>query len=505
MAQFGPLEAGPGHDKFGAESSTPAPASCDFRRRGHLVVRALVLADLAGLVTAFLIAELALGIGDSRGDHFGFNAEMLVFVLILPAWILAAKLHELYDRDEERADHSTVDDFVGVVHVVTLGTWLLLVASWITGLAHPRLPKLFLFWVLAIALVTFSRALGRTYCRRSAAYVQNVVIVGAGDVGQLAARKLLQHREYGINVVGFFDADPKELRSDLAELPVLGPPECLPEVIRRLNVSRVIIAFSRAGSAEVVRLIRTLKKLDIQIDIVPRLYEVVGPNVDVHTVESLPLVALPVAKLLPLSRGIKRTIDLVVAGSMLIVTAPLFGYIALRIKRDSPGPVFFRQTRLGMNMSEFTVLKFRTMKVGANDAAHRKFIAQTMGASASPTSNGLYKLEREDAVTPFGRWLRKTSLDELPQLINVLRGEMSMVGPRPCIPYETEHFTDHHFERFLVPAGITGLWQVSARAHSTFGEALDMDVSYARNWSLGLDVELLARTPAHLLQRRGTA
>src|SRR5205823_5916506 len=134
-----------------------------------------------------------------------------------------------------------------------------------------------------------------------------------------------------------------------------------------------------------------------------------------------------------------------------------------------PGPVFFRQERLGMGMKEFPALKFRTMKVDTDDAPHRAYIAQTMSSSAAPTGNGLYKLDRSDAITPFGRWLRKTSLDELPQLINVLRGQMSLVGPRPCMPYETEAFEPHHFERFLVPAGLTGLWQVTARAHSTFG------------------------------------
>jgi lipopolysaccharide/colanic/teichoic acid biosynthesis glycosyltransferase len=158
-----------------------------------------------------------------------------------------------------------------------------------------------------------------------------------------------------------------------------------------------------------------------------------------------------------------------------------------------------------VKQEEFTVLKFRTMRVGTDDAAHRDFIKQTMSSSATPTTNGLYKLEREDAVTPFGRFLRRTSLDELPQLINVLRGEMAMVGPRPCLAYETEHFSPHHFERFDVPQGITGLWQVTARAHATFGEALDMDVLYARSWSLGLDIGLLLRTPIHILRRKGTA
>jgi lipopolysaccharide/colanic/teichoic acid biosynthesis glycosyltransferase len=128
-----------------------------------------------------------------------------------------------------------------------------------------------------------------------------------------------------------------------------------------------------------------------------------------------------------------------------------------------------------------------------------------MDRSQTPEGNGLFKLERDDAITPFGHFLRKTSLDELPNFFNVLRGDMSLVGPRPCLQYETEHFQQHHFERFLVPAGITGLWQVTARAHATFGEALDMDVSYARNWSLGLDLWLLLRTPMHVLRRKGTA
>jgi undecaprenyl-phosphate galactose phosphotransferase len=125
-----------------------------------------------------------------------------------------------------------------------------------------------------------------------------------------------------------------------------------------------------------------------------------------------------------------------------------------------------------------------------------------MDAKAAPAGNGIYKLDRSDAVTRSGRWLRKTSLDELPQLINVLRGEMSLVGPRPCLEYELEHFEPHHFEHFKVPAGITGLWQVTARAHSTFGEALELDVSYARNWSLALDLVLILRTPFQLLRQR---
>jgi lipopolysaccharide/colanic/teichoic acid biosynthesis glycosyltransferase len=157
-------------------------------------------------------------------------------------------------------------------------------------------------------------------------------------------------------------------------------------------------------------------------------------------------------------------------------------------------------------MRPFTAYKFRTMRVDVDTTAHREFIRRTMTSDASVNDNGLYKLDRTADVTRVGSWLRKTSLDELPQLINVLLGDMSLVGPRPCIPYETENFEPHHFERFLVPAGITGLWQVTARAHTTFGEALEMDVAYARNWSLGLDLLLLLKTPFQVLrQKRATA
>ena len=188
-----------------------------------------------------------------------------------------------------------------------------------------------------------------------------------------------------------------------------------------------------------------------------------------------------------------------------MLSLPLFLVVPLLIRRESPGPALFRQTRLGEQMREFTVLKFRTMRVDADETRHREFIEATMDASAAPESNGLFKLDRGSEVTRVGAFLRHTSLDELPQLWNVLRGEMSLVGPRPCIPYETQFFRPHHFERFLVPAGLTGLWQVTARAHATFGEALDMDVAYARGWSLGLDLNLLLRTVRHVLTRKGTA
>jgi exopolysaccharide biosynthesis polyprenyl glycosylphosphotransferase len=388
------------------------------------------------------------------------------------------------------------------VHVVTLGIWTLYVGAKLTGIADPELAKAVTMWVLAIAFVAGGRALARALCRRNPAYIQNTLIVGAGEVGQLVARKLLQHPEYGTRVVGFVDDDPLPLREDIGPRPVLAGVDTVANVVRDREIDRVIVAFSRDEPRELAKVVARLRALDVQIDIVPRLYDVVGPNVIVHDVEGLPLVGLPSPKLLPFSRTIKRAIDVVGAATALLLTAPLFAYTAWRVHRDSPGPVFFRQRRVGQNMRTFEALKFRTMVVDTDDSAHRAFIKATMDAKAAPAGNGIYKLDRSDAVTRSGRWLRKTSLDELPQLINVLRGEMSLVGPRPCLEYELEHFEPHHFERFKVPAGITGLWQVTARAHSTFGEALELDVSYARNWSLALDLVLILRTPFQLLRQR---
>jgi lipopolysaccharide/colanic/teichoic acid biosynthesis glycosyltransferase len=157
-----------------------------------------------------------------------------------------------------------------------------------------------------------------------------------------------------------------------------------------------------------------------------------------------------------------------------------------------------------MLQREFAILKFRTMKVGTSTDAHRDYIRQAMEGSAGSNGNGLYKLEHDGAVTSLGRFLRRSSLDELPQLINVLRGEMSLVGPRPCIAYEVEFFEPHHLERFLVPAGMTGLWQVTKRGRATFREALELDVVYARTLSFRRDLWILARTPLQVLKCDGT-
>jgi exopolysaccharide biosynthesis polyprenyl glycosylphosphotransferase len=488
-----------------AALATPVDATAGARKRsrGSLVRRVLLSADVGGFVLAFLLTQLIFG-SSGAVDRFDVRNEYLLFLVSLPFWVVGAKLYRLYDHDEERADHTTLEDLLGVFHLVTTGTWLVFLFMVLANLAEPELPKVVTYWALAIACVTSSRAWARALCRRSPSYLQRTVVVGAGEVGQLVARKLRFHREYGINLLGFVDDDPRERRAELTDLPLLGSPGELPTLVRRLGVDRVVVAFSRGSHEEAVSLVRMLKGLDVQVDIVPRLFEAVGPHVKMHAVESLPLVGLPTAKRFPASSTIKRCTDVVCALVGLALASPFLAFAAWRIRRESPGPVLFRSERIGQGMQPFMFLKFRTMRTDVDTSVHREYIKQTMSAGASPNANGLYKLDREDAVTPFGRFLRRTSLDELPQLWNVVRGDMSLVGPRPCLAYEMEEFAPHHFERFLVPAGVTGLWQVTARAHATFGEALDMDVAYARGWSLGLDLWLLLRTPLAVLRRGAT-
>jgi exopolysaccharide biosynthesis polyprenyl glycosylphosphotransferase len=492
-------------------SATAVAAEADRPRRLQrgarraLIGRALRVADAVGLAGAFLATALVFGPGEGAQNQLALGAEYLLFLATIPIWLVAAKLYELYDRDEERTEHTTFADFFGVLHLVTLGSWLLYLGGRATGLIDPELAKVAMFWATSLVLMTTGRAVARAYCHRRPEYKQRTLIVGAGEVGQLVARKFEQHPEYGIDLVGLVDDDPLTLRPDISAK-VVGDMRDIAGLVEVEGVDRVVIAFTAENSDRTVRLIRELKRMNVQVDIVPRLFDALGPDLLVHSVEGMPLLGLPASKLLPFSRAIKRTGDVIGASILLVVTAPLFALFSLWIRRDSQGPVFFRQERLGEGMRPFTALKFRTMYVDTDDSAHRDFIKATMTSRAAPTANGLYKLERNDAITRSGRFLRKTSLDELPQLLNVLRGDMSLVGPRPCIAYETEGFAPHHFERFDVPAGITGLWQVTARAHATFGEALDLDVAYARHWSLGLDLMLILRTPFALLQqRKGTA
>jgi exopolysaccharide biosynthesis polyprenyl glycosylphosphotransferase len=466
--------------------------STGVRRRGWVIRRALAAADVAGLLLAFVLAEVLIGPGVGAG-------RVLFFAATLPGWVVVAKLYGLYDNDEERTDHSTSDEFVGVFHLVTIGAWILYAGAWLTGLWSPELAELVFFWGAGIAFVTAGRASARAICRHTITSLQNTIIVGAGDVGQLVARKLLKHPEYGINLVGFVDASPKAPRADLEHLTLLGPPEELADLVRAYDVERVVIAFSNESHEDLLSLIRSLKGLNVQIDIVPRLFEIVGPGVEIHTVEGLPLVGLPQLKLSRSSRLLKRIVDVGLSGVALLLLAPVFGFIALKIKLDSPGPVFFRQLRMGFRERPFLMFKFRTMVA---DADTRREEVAHLNMHVINGDARMLKIPDDPRVTSFGKTLRRLSVDELPQLINVLKGDMSLVGPRPLPLDEDKRVEDWGRHRLTLKPGMTGLWQVSGRSSIPFGEMLNLDYVYVSGWSLWGDLRLIARTIPAVLRGR---
>jgi exopolysaccharide biosynthesis polyprenyl glycosylphosphotransferase len=468
-------------------------------RRGWLVRRMLVVADLVGLTLAFLAATFVFG-ETVQNDVVSSQIELLIFCLSLPAWVVVAKLYGLYDYDEERTDHSTADDLVGVLHLVTVGSWLFFAFAAVTHRADPGFARLLGFWLFAIAAITIGRAIARGLARRHLAYVQNTIIVGAGDVGQLVAKKLRQHPEYGLNLVGFVDDQPKDRHSGLSDIALLGGLGQLPQMVRILDVERVIVAFSNDSHEEMLGLIRDLKDLDIQIDLVPRFFEVIGTNVGIHTAEGLPLIGLPALRLSRSSKALKRTMDLALSITGLVLLAPLFAAVAVWIKLDSGGPVFFRQLRMGAGDQTFEIFKFRTMELDA-DARKHELVALNKHNGNGGDSR-MFKIPNDPRVTRSGRWLRRFSVDELPQLINVVRGEMSLVGPRPLILEEDQHVVDWRRQRLNLKPGITGLWQVLGRDDIPFEEMVRLDYVYVTTWSGLNDLKLILRTVPALYRAR---
>ena len=475
-----------------------------LRSRRALLRAALVSADLVALVVAFATTQAVWhAFGPGGGD---MADESLLFLLTLPAWPAVAALYGLYRRDDERPDHSTADELVTVFQLLTVCTWLLLLAAVASGWARPNPVKLVVFWAIALSALSLGRVAARSFCRRRLAFIQNTVIVGAGRIGQLVARKLLQHPEYGINVVGFVDHRPTS-RSDAGgglvhgHEYVLGGIHELAAIVRGFDVDRVVFAFSELDDEATLDALRGIADTDVQIDVVPRFFELIGPRATIHTAEGIPLIGLPPVRLSRAARAVKRAMDVTCSLVGLVVLAPLLLAAAVAIKLDSPGPVLFRQTRMGARNKPFSIFKFRTMSL---DAEAQKAALTELNVHAHNGGDGrMFKLQRDPRVTRVGRFLRRYSIDELPQLFNVLDGTMSLVGPRPIILDEDRHVDGWARRRLDVKPGITGLWQAYGGCAIPFGEMVRLDYLYVRTWSLWGDVVLLLRTVPIVARGRG--
>jgi exopolysaccharide biosynthesis polyprenyl glycosylphosphotransferase len=336
----------------------------------------------------------------------------------------------------------------------------------------------------AALLVAFGRAI--SYSIRRAAKCRGLIaeralIVGTGPIGLELAYSLARHPEFGLRPIGFLDG-PTDVE---LPHPLLGGPHDLGRVVREFGVQRILVAFGRGNDRDTATLLRALGTVPVEVHVVPRFFELGAiPIADADSVRGIPLLHLKRPALRRVPRLGKRTLDVVVSSMLLMLTAPVFAIAAVGVRLSSPGPVLFRQTRAGRGGHRFTILKFRTM-----------YVEPELSVS-EPLSSFVVEHHR---VTPVGKILRRTSVDELPQLINVLRGEMSLVGPRPEVPHYVEQFSasvSSYGDRLRVEGGITGLAQVTGRSRGfdSIPERARLDNLYIETSSLWGDIVLMFRT-----------
>jgi exopolysaccharide biosynthesis polyprenyl glycosylphosphotransferase len=466
------------------DGSDVADSPRDSARR-HL----LALADMAGIVAAYL------AVWTVHPPSGGELLDRLPLLAVLPLWVVLNKLLGLYDRDDKLIHKSTLDELPGLIHSLTIGTLLVFTFGGALMPVETQRAPAAMFWLMACFSVPVMRAMARTWVRVRFA-PERCLIVGSGSVAEVLARKLAGHPEYGMELVGFIDGERGlKRRPPATPIPMLGDVAHFTDICREHGIERVIVGFSSASNDETLDIVRAAKRAQIKITIVPRLFEVIGHSVVVDEVEGMTVLSLRGLSRARSSLMIKRAIDVCGAGLGMLVIAPVLLAIALAVKLDSRGPVLFAQRRMGRN-KDFRMLKFRTMVVGADqmkqDLLH-----------LNEADGPMFKIERDPRITRVGRFLRKTSLDELPQLWNVLRGEMSLVGPRPLIPDEDDHVIGWHRTRLELTPGLTGPWQVAGRTAVPFHEMVKMDYLYVAEWSLWNDIRLLLRTMPVVLMGRG--
>jgi exopolysaccharide biosynthesis polyprenyl glycosylphosphotransferase len=471
------------YDALFGGPETPSP-------RDSLRRRLLAVADVAGLITAYGLVFLIVPPQASLG-------ERLVLATTLPLWVLCNKLIGLYDRDANLIHKSTLDEVPRIALSIVLGAALIfMLAPPVFGFVAGRTQN-FAFMALALITVTSFRGLVRSGVHRRSP-PERCVIVGSGFVADMLARKLNAHPEYGVELVGYVDAHyPERPQDGNGTSGHLGELDRFEDISREFRVERVVIAFSSLSHEDLIDVIRTSKALQLKITVVPRLFEVIGHSVEVDQLEGMTLLGLRGFSRTRSSLILKRGIDVVGAALGLLLLSPFLAAIAMAIKLTSRGPVFFKQPRIGRAGRTFNMIKFRTMCQGADEMKAEL-------AHLNEAERPMFKISDDPRVTRVGRFLRRLSLDELPQLWNVFRGEMSLVGPRPLVPHEDDHVIGHHRERLDLTPGLTGPWQVLGRTAIPFQEMVKLDYLYVAEWSLWNDVKLLIRTMSVVLRGHGT-
>jgi exopolysaccharide biosynthesis polyprenyl glycosylphosphotransferase len=465
--------------------------------RGRKLRKLLLVGDVVALCTAFLGSQLVFGTLEP--------GDLPLLLLSIPVWILLAYGHRLYHLDSYRADYGAADEVGPVLQMATLWSWGMLLALSAVRPDHVPVPQVALFWALTLIVLMVLRSMVRAFARRQVWYLQNALIVGPADQATAILQKVLRHREWGINVVACVDrssgtvsaADSNRL---LDLVPVLGGDPDIVELVDRLDVDRVMLTPALSESRHRVEVVCELSELGIHVDLMPSWSDVVGTRFEVNEMEGLPLLTMPRPRLMKSSLRLKRALDLVVGTVALVFLSPVIAACALAIKLDSPGPVFFRQRRVGRDDRHFRVFKFRSMYV---DADSRKDEVARLNFHGGGNDKGMFKIREDPRITRVGRFLRRYSLDELPQLFNILRGEMSFVGPRPLIETEDRQIEGRFRRRLSLTPGLTGLWQAHGRSDIPFEQMVNLDYLYVTNWSLWGDVKLVMRTVSAVVRGSG--
>ncbi len=467
------------------EKSRSAVVASAYGHRDFWTRRFLAAADASALI-------LALAVSQPFGKELNLGSHLLWGLLAVPLWLGLVGLYGLYERDAKRVSHSTVDDIPWVFHAVIIGVLLLWVYYKIVA-GH----QLVLAEVVVLGACLFGATLLLRFVVRSAATQflapERVLLVGGeGAMTDLLVRKMRSHPEYGLDPIGLVTAVD---RSRGAEVPTLGRLDDLGDVVISNRIDRIVVSPAGLGQDDQLELLRRCRELSLKVGFLPHVFDVMGPSVAIDDVEGVTLLGINPPVLSRSSRAMKRLLDFTCAGVLLLFALPVLVVIAVAIKLDSRGPVLFKQRRVGKGGEPFMLLKFRTM---CEDAEER--VDELRRFSKDP--HWLH-LEHDPRLTRVGRFLRMASLDELPQLWNVVRGEMSLVGPRPLVESEDQRIGGWARSRLELTPGITGYWQVLGRTTIPFEEMVKLDYLYVVNWSLWNDIRLMLRTLPAILTRRG--
>jgi len=445
--------------------------------------------DMLLVLLSFYLAyhlRYTFNVGGVVPEDFGTPFDTWIPVAGLQSLVLLAiyQLRGLYQVSRAASWFEEVSAIFGGTAV-----GVMLVFTAVSMARYPASSRLmFIFaWLIVVAVVGLGR-LGlrmlRAALHRRGIDLERVLVVGDNHLGHMIMQGLADRSAQGYRVVGFVD---EAAHGDFGRFRALGRIENLHDIIAEHEVDQVIIALPSASHRQILTIIEHCRRDGVKFRVVPDLYEMSLNLLDLDTINGIPTIGVKDSALHGWNRFVKRLLDVVVAAGGLLVLSPLLLLIALAIKLDSPGPVLYRQVRLGRHRAPFQVLKFRSMRVGADRELDRLL-------DRNEVDGPIFKMRNDPRITRVGRWLRRASLDELPQLWNVLRGEMSLVGPRPPIPSEVERYEEWHKKRLEVQPGMTGLWQVSGRSRLSFDEMVTLDIYYIENWSLALDLRILFRT-----------